>query len=334
MTPHLTRCLPMLFVCVGLARAAPVAMQADLHLDTLTQLYTRGLKLDAPSGLEAGLVQLQQGGTNVAVFALWPPKGADGKARTNALLSRFEAEDARLEAVELARGPEDARRIAGEGRVAAVISLEGAHGLGDDWQATLDQLHARGLSMIGLTWSFSNRFAGSSGDGGGGVTDDGRQLVARAQALGLLVDVSHMSRAATLEVCRASKVPVVASHSSVYALSARGRNLSDDEIRCLAATGGVVGINLHRPFLGGAGDLAKAADHFDYLRKIGGDGVVALGSDFDGLIQAPAGIEDASRLGALWDELRRRGWTDAQIAGARGENFLRAWAAAQAAASP
>lgn len=316
------------FLLVAPADAAP-PVQADLHLDTLTQLYTRGLPLDAPKGLEAGLVQLQQGGTNVAVFALWPPRNVDGRARALALLERFEAEDARLDALALARTPEEARRLVAEGRVAALLSLEGAHGLGEDWSATLDLLAARGLSMIGLSWSFSTPFAGSSGDAGGGITAEGERLLARARALGLLVDVSHLSRAATLAVCQQSPVPVVASHSSAYALAARGRNLTDEEIRCVAATGGVIGVNFHRPFLGGSGDLAEVADHLDHLRRVGGDGVVALGSDYDGLIQTPTGLEDASRLPALWDELRRRGWTEAQITGARGENFLRAWATAR-----
>ncbi len=333
MTPQFLYRITLLLTLGVAARALAAPVQADLHLDTLTQLLSRGLPLDAPTGLEAGLPQLQKGGTNVAVFALWPPRNVDGRARVLALLERFEKEDARLDAVELARTPADARRIAGEGRVAALLSLEGAHGLGEDWSGTLDYLVAHGLSMIGPAWSFSTRFAGSSGDSGGGLTPDGRALVARAQALGLLVDVSHLSREATLDVCQGSAVPVIASHSSAYALSAHGRNLSDEEIVCIAKTGGVIGVNLHRTFLGGSGDLSEAADHFDHLRKVGGEGCVALGSDYDGLIKTPAGLEDSARLPALWDELRRRGWTEAQIAGARGENFLRAWTAAYEARS-
>ncbi len=333
MTPQFLHRSVVLVTLLCAARAFAAPMQADLHLDTLTQLYTRGLPLDAPTGLEAGLPQLLKGGTNVAVFALWPPRNVDGRARVMALLDRFEQEDARLGALELARTPADARRIAGEGRVAGLLSLEGAHGLGDDWMDTLNLLAERGLSMIGPAWSFSTRFAGSSGDEGGGLTEEGRLLVARSRELGILLDVSHLSRAATLEICKDSPVPVVASHSSAYALAARGRNLTDDEIRCVAATGGVIGVNFHRSFLGGSGDLSEAADHLDHLRAVGGDGCVALGSDYDGLIKTPAGLEDASTLPALWEELRRRGWTEAQIAGVRGENFLRAWERAQRASS-
>ena len=311
------------------AAAFAGGVQADLHLDTLTQLYSKGVGLDAPAGLEAGLAQLAAGGTNVAVFALWPPRNVDHRARVMALLARFEAEDARLDGVALARSAAEARAIVEAARVAAVLSLEGAHGLGEDWRATFDELCERGLSMLGLTWSMSNRFAGSSGDGGGALTDEGRELVALARSRGVLIDVSHASRAATLEVCQTATAPVVASHSDAWALTARDRNLTDEELRCIGATGGVIGLNLHGPFLGGAADVARAADHLAHMAEVAGFGAVALGSDFDGYIKAPVGLEDASKLPALWEELARRGWTEAQIAGVRGENFLRAWAAAR-----
>ena len=84
----------------------------------------------------------------------------------------------------------------------------------------------------------------------------------------------------------------------------------------------------------GGGDspatVARVADHADYLAKVGGHGVVALGSDFDGYIKKPIGLEDASKIPDLWAELRRRGWTEDQIRGIRGENFMRAWTVVRA----
>lgn len=313
--------------------APPGVLQVDLHLDTPHQLHARGVGLDG-AGLEAGLAQLRAGGTNVPVMVLWPPRAADHWPHVQAVLARLERElDARDE-LALVRDPAAARRVVADGGVAVVLALEGAHGLGEGpWEPRLDALHARGLSMLGLTWSMSNRFAGSSGDGGGGLTAEGRRLVSRARALGLLLDLSHASRATTLEVCGDSPVPVVASHSGALALQDHPRNLSDEEIRCIAASGGVIGLNFHAPFLGGGADLARVADHADHLAEIGGKGVVALGSDFDGMIRTPAGLPDASHLPALWAELARRGWTEAELAGVRGENFMRAWAAAWAARS-
>ncbi len=314
------------------AQATPI--QADLHLDTPTQLHRKGLPLDAPSGLEAGLDQLQAGGTNLAVEVLWPPRTASWREHTFMLLEKLEAEDNRLDTIALARTPAQARAITDAGQVAYVVSLEGAHGLGDgDWRTTLDQLHTRGLAVLGLTWSMSNPFAGSSGDGGGGLTEQGLELIAHARSRGLVIDLSHASRQTTLEVCRDSPVPVIASHSNAHGQQAHKRNLTDEELRCIAATGGVIGLNFHAPFVGGSRDVTAVADQADYLARVAGHRAVALGSDFDGLITPPAGLSDASAIPTLWVELARRGWTEDQLAGVRGENFMRAWSAVQEGAT-
>ncbi len=314
-----------------LATALAVEMQADLHLDTPTQLHRKDRGLDG-AGLEAGLGELRAGGTNLAVMVLWPPREAQWEAHTDALLARMEREDARLDGVTLVRSPTDARAVAAAGGVAMVYALEGAHGLDTSGVEGLRTLHGRGLALLGLTWSFSNRFAGSSGDGGGGLTDAGRALVAEAQRLGVVIDLSHASKRTTLDVCADSTVPVVASHSDAAAVRAHARNLTDEEIACIAATGGVVGLNLHATFLGSPADVKKAADHVEHVRKVGGIGAVALGSDYDGLITTPAGLTTAADLGKIWEELRRRGWGELEIAQVRGENFLRAWWVAQSLA--
>lgn len=307
------------------------AMQADLHLDTPTQLHRRSVGFDA-TGLEAGLAQLRRGGTNLAVEVLWPPREADWPAHVEALLTRLEAEDARLEELTLVRSPAEARRVAARGGVAFAVSLEGAHGLGDvpfepGGRAALGALHRRGLSLLGLTWSFSNRYAGSSGDGGGGLTEEGKALVAEANRLGVVLDLSHASRATTLDTCRLSTAPLIASHSDAAAVRAHPRNLTDEEIDCIAASGGVIGLNVHATFVGSPAGVKKLADHADHLRERGGVGVVALGSDFDGLITTPPDLPDAGAVPALWAELRSRGWTEGEIEAVKAGNFLRAWQA-------
>ncbi|MBM4390497.1 MAG: membrane dipeptidase [Deltaproteobacteria bacterium] len=303
-------------------------VQADLHLDTPTQLYRRKALLDG-EGMEAALPQLREGGTNLAVEVLWPPRDADWEAHASKLFDIIEAEDRRLDAVSLARSPAEARSAIETGGVALVVSMEGAHGIDRSGVEGLRRLHARGLRMLGLTWSFSNRFAGSSGDGGGGLSADGWALLTEANRLGVMVDVSHASDRATMEACGWSHAPVVASHSNTDGRREHGRNLSDAAIRCIARGGGVIGVNVHGDFVGGSRDVAAVADHFDHLRSVGGAGVVALGSDYDGLIKPVTGLEHAGKLAALWGELRRRGWTDAELAGARGENFMRAWTAVE-----
>lgn len=299
-------------------------IQADLHLDTPTQMVGKNVGLDA-AGLEAGLTELRAGGTNLAVMVLWPPRDGDWGAKVERLLAKVEAEDKRLDAVVLVRTPAEARAAADSGRVGMMVALEGAHGIDKTGIAGLQALYARGLRMLGLTWSMSNRFAGSSGDGGGGLTAEGRALVDEANRLGVILDVSHASEATTLEVCQRSTDPVVASHSNTAAVKAHNRNLSDAAIRCIAERGGVVGVNLHGPFVGSPADVTMLANHIDHLRAVGGIGCVALGSDFDGLIKPITGVTDAGKLPVIWDELRRRGYSEEDLRKIRGENFMRVW---------
>ncbi len=310
-------------------------VQADLHLDTPTQVVRKQVGL-GDDVLEASLGRMRAGGTNLATMVLWPPQKVAGgwEAHVERLLAAMETQDAALAEVELVRSPEQARASIAAGRVAMLYALEGAHGIDKLGVEGLRRLHARGLALLGLTWSFSNRFAGSSADGGGGLTPAGEELVDAAQRMGVLVDVSHASKATTLEVCARAKAPVIASHSDAGAVHAHARNLSDEEIACIARTGGVIGLNLHRPFLGKPGDVTAIAAHAEHLRAVGGVGVVALGSDFDGMITPPVGLPHAGHLGQVWEELHRRGWSDEEIRGVRGENFLRAWSAALGGASP
>lgn len=305
--------------------AAPkVEMQVDLHLDTPTQLRMKRAKLEDPS-LEAGLPQLRAGGTNLAVMVLWPPREADWQATVEQLLKILEREDQRLEEVRWVGTPGESRKVAAEGKIGMLYSLEGAHALDQSGVKGLEALHGRGLRMLGLTWSFSNRFAGSSGDGGGGLTEAGKELVAAANRMSILVDVSHASRQSTLDICGFSSDPVLASHSDALEIQANARNVSDEEIQCICSKGGVIGLNFHATFVGKGASLERLALHAEHLRAVGGAGCPALGSDFDGLIKVPPELPGAGSLPALWSTLRERGWTEQEIAGLRGENFLRLW---------
>lgn len=303
--------------------APPVEVQVDLHVDTPSRLVDEGMSFDDPR-LEAGIPRLREAGTNLVVEALWPARRTP-TARVHQLLDRMTEEDERRDDVAIVRSPDDALDAIRAGRIALVLGIEGAHGLAEDWQADVAALDHRGLRVLGLTWSLSNRFAGSSGDRGGGLTAEGRALLAEVERRGWIVDLSHASRATTLEVCRTARSPVIASHSGATAICDVPRNLTDEEIGCIAATGGVIGLNLHAPFLCGAADLTAAVAHLEHLARIGGRDAVSLSTDFDGTIQVPSGLEHEGKVTAILDALRARGWNDDEIRGVRGENFLRAW---------
>ena len=312
----------------------PTPVVVDLHTDTLTQLQRRGLAMDAPEGLEAGTVALQKGGFNAVVYAIWPGKHPEARDVALSLLDIAEREIQRLPDVSLARSPQELREIVGRGETAVILSLEGAHGLQPGGVDQLDVLNARGVRILGPVWSFSNAYMGSSGDRGGGLTEDGEKLLERARGLGMVVDVSHASDTATLQICRTSPVPVIATHSDAFALHAHARNLSDESIRCIGERGGVIGVNLHSTFLGATADVSRIADHMEHIAQVGGTSAVALGSDFDGYITLPAGIHGAGDIPAVWAELASRGHDEKELAAWKGGNFLRVWEAVLAATTP
>ena len=274
-------------------------------------MLNKGLPLDASSGLEASTPLLKQAGTNVVVQVL----AAEEVQAQGACLRPTGGDGVEIalrdETLALARDPGETEAAVRAGQIAVLLSMEGAHGLGvgPDWAEVFDQFYDRGLRLMGITWSFSNRFAGSSGDGGRvSPRRDEPSLPTLEQSASSWMCPTPAARPRSRSAGTVPQ-PVIASHSNAHGLRGHARNLSDEEIRCIAATGGVIGLNFHAPFVGMAGNanVARVADHADYLARVGGHGVVALGSDFDGYIKKPTGLEDASKVPALWTELAKRG---------------------------
>ncbi|MDQ6887904.1 MAG: dipeptidase [Gemmatimonadota bacterium] len=146
----------------------------------------------------------------------------------------------------------DVRRAKAEGRIAVFIGVEGGHAIENSIEKLRD-LHRRGARYLTLTWNNGNEWAGSSvGSGGtrtGGLTDLGRQIVREMNRLGVLVDLSHVSDETFADALSVSTAPVIASHSAARAIGNHPRNLTDDQIRALAQSGGVVNINFFSRFI-------------------------------------------------------------------------------------
>jgi membrane dipeptidase len=301
-------------------------LQVDGHINTSSRFQRQATGMSEAEGLQASLPQLQDGGTNLAVEYLWANREGDPRATVYGILQRLLEEEEENDELQLALSPESAQTIIEDGNVAMLIGLEGAHGLGvNQWRSTLFDLRRRGVAVISLTWSFSNQFAGSFGDGGGGLTEEGRLLIGYARDIGMMIDVSNGSHQTIMQTCRDSPVPVVASYSNARSIHDHPRNLTDDEIRCIAATGGVIGLTLHQTFLGGDGDMDQLIQHANHIADLVGRQHVALGSGFDGMINPATGLESADKMQALWRKFRASGWLSEEVDGVRGENYFRAW---------
>jgi microsomal dipeptidase-like Zn-dependent dipeptidase len=203
--------------------------------------------------------------------------------------------------------------------VAGLLGIEGAQAL-DGTLAGLERLFAAGVRMIGLAHFFDNPVAGSSaGVEKHGLTPLGREVVTRMQALGIAIDLAHVAPASVSDALALATKPVVVSHTGVQATCPGPRNLSDEQIRGIAKTGGVIGIAYFEGAVCGTGvpHIVRAMRH---VKDLVGAAHVALGSDFDGAV---ATAFDTTALAAIVEGLRADGWSEDEIRGAMGENALR-----------
>jgi microsomal dipeptidase-like Zn-dependent dipeptidase len=199
-----------------------------------------------------------------------------------------------------------------------LLALEGGHAL-EGRLDTVDTLYAAGVRMLGLIHRFDNALGGSStGAPDMGLTPFGLRVVQHAEELGMIIDLAHASRATFADVVRVARHPVVVSHTGVRGTCDRSRNLTDDQLRAVAATGGVIGIGFWSGAVCGRSTVHIARAIVHAVRVAGADHV-ALGSDFDG----DATVFDASGLPLLTGELLRQGMPPADLRKVLGENVLR-----------
>ncbi|MGP7796332.1 dipeptidase [Sphingomonas sp. CLY1604] len=203
--------------------------------------------------------------------------------------------------------------------VGAMLSIEGLQDLEGDI-GNLDRLYAAGFRMAGMAHFFDTDVAGSMhGLAKGGLTPLGRQVIARMEAKGMIVDVAHASHAAVADILRIARRPVVSSHGGVQATCRVNRNLTDDEIRGIARTGGVIGIGYWDAAICST-TPAAVARAIAHVRDVVGIDHVGLGSDFDGAVTTGF---DTSQLAGITQALLDRGFSDAEVAKVMGGNVLR-----------
>lgn len=373
------------------ARAPTRPLTLDTHVDIPLD-YMREPRFDAgaDSALQVDLGKMERGGLDAAFFVIYVGQGpltpagyADAVAQAERKYSAIELLlDRYPDRIRAALTPQQVRDNHAQGLRSAMIGIENGYSLGHDL-ARLDAAYARGARYLGLVHAGNNDLCtssapnvdkgepawGSAGDTG--MSEFGRAAVARANALGMMVDVSHASDNCVRDVLAASKAPIIASHSSARALVDHKRNLPDDLLRAIAAKGGVVQAVAYKEFV--KHDPARAAaekalqaqvarlagdaeydsdkhdalpamvegmariqrehplatldqylDHVQHIARVAGIDHVGIAADFDGG-GGVTGWMDASQTGNVTAGLRKRGFSEAEIAKIWGGNLLRVW---------
>lgn len=309
------------------------ALVIDGHMDTPLRLVDENVDIGArlPDG-HADLVRLKEGGVDAIFMAAWIdpeiPEGLRMK-RAERLLDSIRGVAARHpERAAFATDTAGVRQAAASGRIALLAGVENAEALDGD-PANAARLKELGARYLTLTWMNSNVFADAAGGERrhGGLSELGRRLVDRLNELDLLIDLSHASGETFEEVLERSARPPIVSHSATEAMGPHPRNLSDAQLRALAARGGVMGVNFFPRYLAprtGACDLGTIVDHLERAIQVAGPAHIALGSDLDGIPQLPDGFAGAEDFPLIAAELGRRGVAGADLAAVLGGNWLRA----------
>ena len=208
--------------------------------------------------------------------------------------------------IRLTYRPDDIERNYHQGIMSAVLSIEGPAGFDYD-PSLLEDLYRIGFRISTLGWNESNILTGSH-ISKEGLSDVGKEYVREAQRLGILIDVSHISDHAFWDIMEISKAPIIASHSNSRSVCQHSRNLTDDMFSALCQSGGLVGINLYRDFIGNNGNLDAAVDHVLHFLNLDPTGKhIALGGDLDGCDSLVEGISNISDYPKFAHKLIERG---------------------------
>lgn len=335
----------------------------DGHNDVLLKIFRAG-GISAADGFVSGrdgdidLPRAKTGGFGGGFFAIYAPSPVDKEFKYEQMtqptydlplpdpVDRAEALPVVLEqaaillrlqeigALTICKTSAEIRSCLHSGQLAAIMHIEGAEAIDTDLHA-LDVLYQAGLRSIGPVWSRPTIFGEgvpfrypSDGDIGGGLTEHGLNLVKRCNALGIMIDLSHLNEAGFWDVAKHSNAPLVATHSNCHAICPHSRNLTDKQLAAIRQSNGMVGLNFAVAFLREDGQMLPEVPletmlrHLDHLIESLGEDHVGLGSDFDGAV-VPEQIGDIAGLPKLRAAMAKHGYNEALIKKLCHENWLR-----------
>ncbi len=349
-------------------------MLFDGHNDLPWRLRTEGdfalTKFDLSQRLDSGqtdIPRLREGGVKAQFWSVYIPSEHPNPARTvteqidlvRRMVERYQ------NVFEMAYTADDVEQITRKGKIASLIGIEGGVAI-ENSLAQLRAFYTLGARYMTLTHNTTLDWADAANDAHthDGLTPFGERVVKEMNRLGMLVDISHVSPATMADALRVAQAPLIASHSSAFAICPSPRNVPDEILTEVKKNGGVVMVNFYSGFVVpesgkkmrqvrdeirtkypdrlarskamdewfksegsklARGTYRDVADHIDHLVKVAGVDHVGIGSDFDGITMWPVGLDDVSSYPRLTEELLHRGYSETDIHKILGGNVLRAF---------
>ncbi|AGB18258.1 dipeptidase [Thermoanaerobacterium thermosaccharolyticum] len=304
-------------------------MFVDFHCDTLylIQKDNRDITKKNDKG-HIDLIRLDEGMVHLQVFATFiEPEYVrkDAATKTLKMIDKLYQLMEKTDKIKLILSGKDVEEAKNESKIGALLSIEGGEALEGDL-SLLRMFYKLGVRAMTLTWSLRNDLGdGILGSDNYGITAFGKDVIKEMNRLGMIVDVSHLNERGFWDAINICEKPLIASHSDCKALCRHPRNLSDDQIKAIAAKGGVIGINFCPDFLrdDGNASVEDVLDHIEHIVNLVGVEHVGFGSDFDGIEKTPFGLDDAASFPKILDGLKKRGFKDDEINSISHDNFER-----------
>jgi len=308
---------------------------ADLHCDSLFAVKKGSSLANGRKKGHFDLPRMQSGCISCQVLSIfvhprWIPKHLWWRKVEKQIAILHQALDAAPESWTLAKSPQEVSENRENGVKSLVLEIEGLHPLESN-TGKLDELWEIGVRIYTLTWNNSNRFAHSaSDDQNAGLTEDGKAIVKEIIQRGGIIDLSHSSDRTFYDILDMDIAPLL-SHSCLRSIKNSSRNATDDMVRKLGETGGIIGINFFPGFLSTKSykkvTSENLVEHIEMAIELGGENIAALGSDFDGVQALPDDIPDAASFWRIAETMNSHGISGNTISKVMGKNFLNFWIA-------
>lgn len=315
----------------------------DLHCDSLLRIFNKydQENLYENSSLSVDFKGLVKGRALAQFFAVFLPdqetlrelnvSAIDDDRYIKKLIRILKTEVKKNnDIIEMAYNYQDIIKNKKENKISAFLTIEDGRSVNGDLKK-IKKYYELGVRLITLSWNYENSFGYPNSNDpetmNKGLKEFGIKAVKYMNEIGMIIDVSHLSDGGFYDVAEYSQKPFVASHSNARSLAAHSRNLKDDMIKIIAEKGGVIGLNFAPQFLNKNSEnedskIEEMVKHLNYIKNLGGESVLALGSDLDG-IQGNLEIDSSKKMPLLFSALKRDGWSDDLIDKFRSKNALR-----------
>ncbi len=291
----------------------------DAHCDTLLKVAQRGTLHS--NCFDVDFKRLSTYGKATQIFAIFN----SGKLNIADIFSLIELLKSECDKSDLATFCVDGDDVAKcKTPVSALVSLEGIGNTPDFLCEHIDKLYKTGVRTLSLTWNNDNPLCGGIENNNDGLSPMGRDALKRMCALGMVLDISHISDRGFYDAIEFDGLKITATHSNSRTVCKHNRNLTEEQFKIICAKGGVVGLNTYPLFINGT-DTACVDDlirHIEHFCSLDGEFNIGLGADFDGIEYKMKDIDSCEKMNILFNELAKMNYPDQIIRGIYCKNFL------------